>query len=351
MRGSTKTEKILLDGYGNLVCCEKGCIVVKHDEEEERYPLLEGSLSEIILTSGNTISVGALNNLSTWGVTVIFANKSGRPVSILKNLNDDSNVRTRIQQYKAVSDGRGFEIAKQLVLGKIKGQNTVLAKYGLETDFRPLDSVERLPVPSSYSPLRDSEFDKYRNALLNIEAKMAERYFGQIFSLFDESIRPEKRSTYRAYDCANNLFNLGYDILFSKCYMALLKAKVEPYLGFLHNVQYGRLSLVCDLQELYRHLVDDFLIQYSKGLTLRDFKAKEQKVGDKKGKRMFLESERNKDMTSKLHQYFTSYVSVPRKQRGKRQELESLIAEESLLLAKFLRNERREWVPRIAIPN
>jgi len=32
---------------------------------------------------------------------------------------------------------------------------------------------------------------------------------------------------------------------------------------------------------------------------------------------------------------------------GKQQEVESLISEEALLLAKFLRNEKKEWVPRI----
>lgn len=41
---------------------------------------------------------------------------------------------------------------------------------------------------------------------------------------------------------------------------ALMKAKLEPYLGFLHSIQHGKPSLVCDFQELYRYLIDDFLI-------------------------------------------------------------------------------------------
>jgi len=32
---------------------------------------------------------------------------------------------------------------------------------------------------------------------------------------------------------------------------------------------------------------------------------------------------------------------------GKRQRIETLINEEALLLAKFLRNERKTWIPRI----
>ena len=49
-----------------------------------------------------------------------------------------------------------------------------------------------------------------------------------------------------------------------KCrvHKALLKAKkLEPYLGFLHSVQFGKPSLVCDFQELYRYLIDDYLIE------------------------------------------------------------------------------------------
>jgi hypothetical protein len=34
--------------------------------------------------------------------------------------------------------------------------------------------------------------------------------------------------------------------------------------------------------------------------------------------------------------------------RGKKQEIDTLISEEAMLLAKFLRNEKESWTPRIA---
>ncbi|MCK4478096.1 hypothetical protein KAU88_06180 [Candidatus Bathyarchaeota archaeon] len=43
-------------------------------------------------------------------------------------------------------------------------------------------------------------------------------------------------------------------------------------------------------------------------------------------------------------------VEVPRIMIGKKQTIETLISEEALLLAKFLRDERKTWIPRIAIP-
>ena len=36
-----------------------------------------------------------------------------------------------------------------------------------------------------------------------------------------------------------------------KVHRAVIRAKLEPYLDFLHTQQYGKPSLVCDLQELY----------------------------------------------------------------------------------------------------
>ncbi|MGD0203230.1 MAG: CRISPR-associated endonuclease Cas1 [Candidatus Bathyarchaeia archaeon] len=48
----------------------------------------------------------------------------------------------------------------------------------------------------------------------------------------------------------NNLFNLGYELLSWKAHKALVNAKLEPYLGFLHSEQFGKPSLVCDFMEI-----------------------------------------------------------------------------------------------------
>jgi hypothetical protein len=48
-----------------------------------------------------------------------------------------------------------------------------------------------------------------------------------------------------------------------------------------------------------------------------------------------------------LNNLFKRKVEIPRIKNGKRQTLDTLINEEALLLAKFLRNERKEWLPRI----
>jgi CRISPR-associated protein Cas1 len=76
-------------------------------------------------------------------------------------------------------------------------------------------------------------------------------YFEQIFSLIPEKLRPAERKTFQAYDGINNIFNLAYEALSWRVHIALINAELEPYLGFLHSVQEGKPSLVCDLEELY----------------------------------------------------------------------------------------------------
>jgi len=53
----------------------------------------------------------------------------------------------------------------------------------------------------------------------------------------------------------------------------------------------------------------------------------------------------------KLSEFFESYVEIPRLQVGKRQTIETLIKEEALFFARYIRNERKSWTPRMALQN
>jgi hypothetical protein len=55
--------------------------------------------------------------------------------------------------------------------------------------------------------------------------------------------------------------------------------------------------------------------------------------------------------TPKLNEYFETNLEIPRIKVGERQTIETLISEEALLLAKYLRNEKKDWIPRIGITN
>ena len=116
------------------------------------------------------------------------------------------------------------------------------------------------------------------------------------------------------------------------------------------RAQHGKPSLVCDLMELYRYLVDDFVIQFCQGLEERDFTVKSESVSRKrKGKREYLNSSKTRELESGLNGLFEGWVDVSRIRHGSRQALGTLINEEALLLAKYLRDEKEFWVPRFTL--
>lgn len=95
-----KDIKIILDTYGNYLGMEKGCIVLRDKKRSEtRYPLIENTVGEIVLNIGNRVSTGLLTYLGFWGIDVLVSTRYGRPIAVLKDLDDDMHVETRVSQY------------------------------------------------------------------------------------------------------------------------------------------------------------------------------------------------------------------------------------------------------------
>jgi len=336
-----KVLKLALNDYGSYLGCEKGCFTVKDRHGNvKRYPMFEDEIGSVELRSGNAVSTGALASLGFWNIDCLILTQRGRPVAMLKSLDDDSNVQTRISQYEALSNGKSSVIAKEFLIAKLKGQNEVLKKCGLRRfDFTVFETIKKLEA---------GNLAMLRRKMLAIEGKCSTSYFNSIFGLFNESVKPSKRRTFKAYNGLNNLFNLAYEMLAWKIHIALVKAKLEPYLGFLHSLKFGTPSLVCDFLELYRYLIDDFVIEFGRKLKPNDFIVKDEDFSKhRKGKRQYLNTKQTGEFTKALNNLFQHEVEIPRIMRGKRQELETLINEEALLFAKYLRNERQGWTPRI----
>lgn len=340
---NAKTLKVELSDYGSYLGRAEGCFEVRNKNGNvERYPHFEKEVGEAVLKSGSYVSVDALVDLALWNIDTYIMTRRNRVVALLKNVEDDSHVATRLAQYKAVLDTeKCMEIAKQIVSVKIKGQTSVLKKYGLDY---ALNSNYLLQIEN----LHFENLKLTRRKLMAIEARNAKQYFSQIFKLFPEKIRSEGRMTYKAYDGLNNVFNFAYYVLECRVHKALLKARLEPYLGFLHSVQHGKPSLVCDFQELYRYLIDDFLIERCQKLRKKDFVL----VTDfmmhlKMGKKIHLKEYETDSLADDLNAFFDRFVNVERIKVGNRQTIDTLVSEEALLFAKYLRKERCEWTPRI----
>jgi hypothetical protein len=96
-------------------------------------------------------------------------------------------------------------------------------------------------------------------------------------------------------------------------------------------------------------MIDDYLIERGTKLRKKDFVV----VTDfmmrlKMGKRIHLCEYEADALADGLNKLFEKRVEIPRIKNGKSQSVDTLITEEALLMAKFLREERKEWNPRLA---
>ena len=307
--------------------------------------MFENEIGEIIVSSGNFISTSVLASCGFWNIPIVVMTRNFKPIAVLRGLDDEEHVKTRQAQYEAMKNGKGIQIAKEIVYSKIESQNIILKEYSLRQH-------DLMFFKTKIESLNSNNLKDIRKRLLPIEGKASEHYFNEIFKLFPKSLRIEKRKSFKAYDGVNNTFNLAYTLLRYRVHSAILKAHLEPYLGFVHSEAHSKPSLVCDMMEIYRALIDNFIIEFSQSLKPKDFILKTECFSaNRLGKRQVLNREKTKELTQKLNDYFERKVEIPRIKHGNKQTLETLINEEALRLAKHLRNELSEWKPRLAIPN
>lgn len=98
--------------------------------------MFEQAISEIQVKNENLISSGALACGGFWNISVHIFTQNRNPVAVLRSFDDGSNVKTRISQYKALKNGKGLQVAKEIVLAKLEGYNQLLKKHGLRQLLR-----------------------------------------------------------------------------------------------------------------------------------------------------------------------------------------------------------------------
>ena len=143
---------------------------------------------------------------------------------------------------------------------------------------------------------------------------------------------------YNAEDPLNNLLNLGYEVLKGEVYRAVMYAPLDPYMGYLHSIQFAKPSLVCDIQEVFRGLIDEFLIEYGQKLNENDF--------EREGERMFLKRKESYKMIKAINKLFDSRIKHQRINKyGKHSKIRTAIREEPIKLGQYLRWEKESYEP------
>lgn len=228
-------------------------IVEKDGDVLLEVPCLK--LDTVLLFGNVQFTTQAAAELLEHGIEMAFLSTRGRLRGQLTPPKA-KNVYLRVAQYDLHRDEAFcLAFAREVVAAKIESSAAVLRRYRRNhPEAVPLEAIAVLDeraAAAAEAPSLDS--------LRGIEGTAAARYFRVLPALVPEPFAFEGRSRRPPRDPFNALASFGY-VLVGNELQALLDAMgYDPYIGFYHQVDYGRPSLALDLlEELRSPLVDRF---------------------------------------------------------------------------------------------
>lgn len=111
----------------------------------------------------------------------------------------------------------------------------------------------------------------YINIAQGVEGSCADRYFDEFKKKYDIAEIFKERSGKNAGDIINTLFNLGYGILAHHIRFKIYEAGLSASIGFYHRLYRNNDSLVWDLIEPYRNIIDNTLTENINKITTESF--------------------------------------------------------------------------------
>lgn len=258
-------------------------IVIQKDEKT----LLEVpsfKIDRILLFGKIQITADAIEWLVENNIDVAFFNQYGRLKAKLQNI-ESKNVYLRILQYETYQDEqKRLRIAKNIVAGKINNIISFIRRFS--RNHQEINFQDELNFLNKAKQLLERK--QCISGVFGVEGVVSSIYFKSFdkFILNEEWKGSFKNRTRRPpRDPINSLLSLGYSLVTNELVSVLCGVGFDPYVGFLHEIDYGRPSLALDLLEEFRvPVVDRVIIEMinNRVISKDDFESSENSVVMKK---------------------------------------------------------------------
>ncbi|WP_298814739.1 CRISPR-associated endonuclease Cas1 [Chloroflexus sp.] len=262
-------------------------------------------LEDIIIFGNAGISTPALKRLLDRGIEVTFMTIDGRYQGRLIG-QTTAHVALRQAQYACAADqARALTLAQAFVEGKLRNQRALLQRFSRNRADPPAEARAAADDLDAY--IRRVNRTTRLSALLGVEGSATARYFAGLRSLIGAEWNFSGRQRRPPPDPVNLLLSFGYTLLAHKVLGAVQVAGFDPFLGYLHSLDYGRPSLALDLMEEFRPLlVDSLVVRLCNDGRLRPehFHAGDEErpvVINDEGKRIFLAAFEERMRTEATH--------------------------------------------------
>ena len=199
------------------------------------------NLIAVFLIGEMTLTTQLIRQAKEHGVSLYFLKHNFAPYASV-GANAEAHYLLRQRQY-TMSEEENMEVARHLVINKIKNQARLL---GLKTSSAEVK--EAIQKAKSASDMK---------SLLGVEGNFSKKFFSEYFAEIDW----RRRAPRTREDIPNLLLDIGYTVLFNFIDSLLRLYGFDIYKGVYHQLFFGRKSLVSDVQEPFRSIVDKALLK------------------------------------------------------------------------------------------
>lgn len=238
-------------------------MVIKSKEGKIKSQITCYRIFIVFVVGDTSITTGLLNRAERYGFSLCLMNRNLKMTHFIGS-RMQGNTLLRKRQYSY----NGERLAQYIIMNKISNQRRAL---NLIRNKTPLIK-EGIELLDAYKKrLQESEFSN--ESLLGIEGSASRVYFSRIFDISNWKGRKPRIK----HDYINASLDIGYTILFNILDALLNVYGFDEYYGVLHTCFYMRKSLVCDIIEPFRPIID---YETRKAINLGQIKESDFKVFD-----------------------------------------------------------------------
>ena len=240
--------------------------------EDRTFEVSAKKVESIMITTSAYISTDAIKFAMDNNIDVIFLDQFGDPYGRVWHPKLGSTTLIRRRQLEIAQQEAGLDLAKEWVMAKLDNQIELLGKLA---NSRPEKRKQLAKCGESLEEIKEKlnsligTIDERRGTIMGLEGTAGRTYFEALSYIMPERFKFDVRSRNPAKDEFNCLLNYGYGVLYSMVEKACIIAGLDPYIGFIHTDNYNKLSLVFDLIEPFRTLVDQTVVYLISGRKVK----------------------------------------------------------------------------------
>ena len=190
-----------------------------------------------------TVTTPIIDKCKRFGVALVVMKPNLRPVFYWAS-SAEANYLLRKRQFEYNPDD--IAIGKILVHNKVLNQKSTLMKTR-KKDEATIGAINQCEAALNTIP----DIEEY-NQLMGIEGTIAKSFFAAYFSQYNWNGRHPRMKS----DMMNVTLDIGYTILFNFIESFIRMFGFDLYVGVYHRLWFKRKSLVCDLMEPFRCIID-----------------------------------------------------------------------------------------------